>query len=185
MLRRGAFYRNQNKAGHRFGDPNCGPSFAPKPEDWGWADAEGQAGLSVNIASCPPEPHCSTCLHPNSAQFKFVIRIDLHELSKATRIPLIAKYTPIPPPEEEHENPCHFDILPVADNLDDALQSVRHALRKLHDEPSKKPKSDPADIEAAKRRKASLDAIFTVLEAPAHLKTCASDLAKPTEQSAE
>jgi hypothetical protein len=186
LLGAGHFYRNQEEVGVRFGDPNSGPSFKPKPEDWGWDDEDGQAGLSVNIESCLPEPHCSPCLHRKPAQFRFVVRIDLAALSTATAVQLVAKYSPTPASAEDPANPCHFDILPTAVSLDDALQVVREALRKMHDEPAKRPKPNNArDLEAASRRKAKLDAVFTAVPAHKELRTCTPIAASPAEQAAD
>ena len=146
-LHQGVFLRNQEDARPRFGEEGFGNNLDPAPYKWRWQE-DDSLGLSVNLESCVCCAECSALLHRTPERYRFVVRIALEELSSAIGIKLVAKYSPIPPPGDNPDNPCHFDIMPLDTSVEDAVQQIRRALKMLYSALTTKPKSEAARLAA-------------------------------------
>lgn len=158
---RGVFFRNQEQARARFGDESFGHTLDPQAYKWRWVE-EDVLGLSVNLVECVCSAECSVRLHPDSTRYHYVVQIVLEDLSAALEIGLVAKYSPIPASTARVANPCHFDILPVDDSLDDVVQNIKYALKKLYVGLDKKPGNDAAR-RAAQSQAQRIEALLKVI----------------------
>ncbi len=124
---RGEFVRNlKNSEVKRWHpkDPDDPPRFGYRVK-WPptWRDAERSEGISVNARVCLSNLECSIRLHPQAEQFCHVVTIDLALLSERCGYQVLAVYDPIDAPPDQ-ANPCHFNLMPESEPLDDFLVAL-------------------------------------------------------------
>lgn len=117
---RGGFLRSlkRKEVRQRYGteSPPLRWGYKVIPDKWRWV-----GGLSVSIASCTCA-ECSILMHPKAEMFRHVVAIDLSQLCREIDMRLVAVYDPT------LDNPCHFNIMPVDESIDDLCVRLKNFL---------------------------------------------------------
>jgi hypothetical protein len=139
----GAFYRNLEPGLVKQRYPGDKTFHRIRTDKWRIRDAEGQSGLSVNLAACVRTPECSIRIHSHAERFAHVVEIDLEALAEALEMTLLAIHEPLGLP---NANPCHFNIVPTDKSIDDFIESLKEFLEYTF--PPAKPKNAEERAEA-------------------------------------
>lgn len=126
-----------------------------RPNKWYWRDREGQEGLSVSATDCTGAL-CSILFHPTPEKFAHAVAIDLAAFSFELGMEVVAVYSPV---VTAPENPCHFDLMPADQALEDLLVQLKDFLQRVY--PSTFP-ATPADIEQALAARAKYETCFSI-----------------------
>lgn len=137
----------------RYGDDrDVDPEFGwrLRPEKWRWKDSDGEEGLSCNLEGCFPCATCSISVHPAASQYRHVVTVDIEALSSELGMSVIAQYDPVS--EEGQENPCHFNLLPEDEDIDDFLEALTRILERVWPKKFPRDQQNRSTAFEAKRR---------------------------------
>lgn len=151
------------------------------PSDWKWAPGDLTGGLSVSLCGCVSSVRCSPFLHPDPDRFEHVTRIDLSALALALDMKLVAMYTP------DSTNPCHFEIIPLEDSLQDLRVRLRGWVEKKYP-PNVKVPSQPKQLEVAASNRQAYETVFLIFASVKQSVSCqclTDSLCVPTAKVSE
>jgi hypothetical protein len=162
-LQQGRYVRNleENDIAPRFErDPTKPPEFGlrVKPGAFKWKadDPATENGVSVNCLDCACSACCAVLLHPKAEQFPHALVIDLEQLSRELKMPLVVSYDPDPDGEN---NPCHYLLLPETKTAAD----LGVAIKRWCDDVFKPDRKIPKDSAQAHAERATYERVFQIV----------------------